>query len=138
MHWRRSASARSWQPPQARFRVSRLRTYVMATPVGIFCSTAACTRWHIFLQICGPATTPLISSAERSRRAFYKEFVRVVEAADVILEVLDARDPLAYRCREVEQFIRSADPNKKIILLLNKIGEFATGAHGCLLLSVFL
>jgi nuclear GTP-binding protein len=49
--------------------------------------------------------------------------VRVVEAADVILEVLDARDPLAYRCREVEQFIRSADPNKKVVLLLNKIGE---------------
>lgn len=66
-----------------------------------------------------------MSLAERSRRAFYKEFVRVVEAADVILEVLDARDPLAYRCTEVEQFIRSADPNKKIVLLLNKIGEWA-------------
>lgn len=59
---------------------------------------------------------------ERSRRAFYKEFVKVVEAADVILEVLDARDPLAYRATEVEAFIRSADPNKKIVLLLNKIG----------------
>lgn len=39
--------------------------------------------------------------------------------------MLDARDPLAYRCPEVEHFIRTADPNKKIVLLLNKIGEFA-------------
>lgn len=52
----------------------------------------------------------------------------MVEAADVILEVLDARDPLAYRCREVEQFVRSADPNKKIVLLLNKIGGRANQA----------
>ena len=53
----------------------------------------------------------------------------------MILEVLDARDPLAYRCREVEQFIRSADPNKKIILLLNKIGRCASGAQDCTLLA---
>ena len=65
--------------------------------------------------------------AERSRRAFYKDFVKVVEAADVILEVLDARDPLAYRCVEVEQFVRAADPNKKIVLLLNKVGEHRRG-----------
>ena len=92
---------------------------------------------HVLLRTCGPAVTACVSSAERSRRAFYKEFVRVVEAADVILEVLDARDPLAYRCREVEQFIRSADPNKKIILLLNKIGKCASGGcrHACTLLS---
>ncbi len=51
----------------------------------------------------------------------------MVEAADVILEVLDARDPLAYRCLEVEQFVRTADPNKKIVLLLNKVGEHQRG-----------
>jgi len=56
-----------------------------------------------------------------SRRAFYKEFVKVVEYADVVIQVLDARDPLACRCPDVERFVRRMNPNKKIVLLLNKV-----------------
>lgn len=48
--------------------------------------------------------------------------MKVISAADVIIEVLDARDPLGSRCRDVEKFIRQAGSDKKIILLLNKIG----------------
>ena len=57
-----------------------------------------------------------------SKRAFFKEFVKVVEAADVIIEVLDARDPLGCRCEDVERFVRRAGAEKRVILLLNKIG----------------
>jgi nuclear GTP-binding protein len=35
--------------------------------------------------------------------------------------VLDARDPLGCRPTEVEQYIQQKDPNKRIILVLNKI-----------------
>jgi hypothetical protein len=41
----------------------------------------------------------------------------------VILEVLDARDPLGCRCLDVERFVRQAGPNKKVVLLHKKIGE---------------
>jgi nuclear GTP-binding protein len=58
---------------------------------------------------------------DRSRRAFYKEFVKVVDAADVIIQVLDARDPLACRAPEVERFVRSRGADKRLVLLLNKI-----------------
>lgn len=37
--------------------------------------------------------------------------------------MLDARDPLACRCTDVERYIRQTNPDKKIILLLNKMGE---------------
>ncbi|XP_026880541.2 guanine nucleotide-binding protein-like 3-like protein [Electrophorus electricus] len=58
---------------------------------------------------------------ENSRKAYYREFKKVIEAADVILEVLDARDPLGCRCPQVEQAVVQSGTNKKIILVLNKI-----------------
>lgn len=47
-----------------------------------------------------------------------------MEASDVILEVLDARDPLGCRCPQVEQAVIQSGTNKKIVLVLNKIGKF--------------
>jgi len=58
---------------------------------------------------------------DNSKRAYFREFKKILEIADVILEVLDARDPLGSRCKEIEQKILQKDPNKKIILILNKI-----------------
>ena len=58
---------------------------------------------------------------DSSRRAYYKEFVKVVELSDVVIQVLDARDPLACRSPEVERFVRRMNPDKRMILLLNKI-----------------
>lgn len=49
-------------------------------------------------------------------------FAQVVEAADVILEVLDARDPIGCRCPQVEQAVIQSGTSKKIVLVLNKIG----------------
>uniref|UniRef100_A0A4W5JPX7 G protein nucleolar 3 like n=1 Tax=Hucho hucho TaxID=62062 RepID=A0A4W5JPX7_9TELE len=58
---------------------------------------------------------------ENSRKAYYREFKKVVEASDVILEVLDARDPLGCRCPQVEQAVIQSGTDKKIVLVLNKI-----------------
>lgn len=58
---------------------------------------------------------------DNSKRAYYKEFRKVVEASDVILEVLDARDPLGCRVNEVEELIASFGPSKRLVLVLNKI-----------------
>lgn len=46
----------------------------------------------------------------------------MVEASDVVLEVLDARDPLGCRCLQVEEAVLTSGANKKLILILNKIG----------------
>ncbi|KAJ5995593.1 hypothetical protein N7481_002570 [Penicillium waksmanii] len=61
-------------------------------------------------------------SKETSRRQFDKVFKSVTEAADVVLYVLDARDPEGTRSKEVEREIMAADAgNKRLILILNKI-----------------
>jgi len=56
---------------------------------------------------------------DRSAKAYYREFRKVVTAADVVLEVLDARDPLGSRCREVEQAVM-CQSDKRLVLVLNK------------------
>lgn len=60
------------------------------------------------------------SRKDSSRRAFDKVFKNVIEGSDVVLYVLDARDPDGTRSKEVERQIM-ADPNKRLILILNKI-----------------
>ncbi|XP_019196647.1 PREDICTED: guanine nucleotide-binding protein-like NSN1 [Ipomoea nil] len=58
---------------------------------------------------------------DNSDRAFYKELVKVIEASDVILEVLDARDPLGTRCIDMEKMVMRSGHEKHLVLLLNKI-----------------
>lgn len=40
----------------------------------------------------------------------------------MVLEVLDARDPLGTRCEQVEQAVR--DGKKRLVLVLNKCGMY--------------
>lgn len=59
---------------------------------------------------------------DTSRKAFDKMFKSVLDAADVILYVLDARDPNGTRSRAVERQIMAAEGGeKRLILILNKI-----------------
>ncbi|KAJ2223696.1 nuclear GTP-binding protein nug1 [Coemansia sp. RSA 1807] len=58
---------------------------------------------------------------DNSKRAYYREFQKVVQHADVILAVLDARDPLGTRAPQIERMILDSGSNKRIILILNKI-----------------
>ncbi|KAI2466147.1 P-loop containing nucleoside triphosphate hydrolase protein [Annulohypoxylon bovei var. microspora] len=57
-----------------------------------------------------------------SRKAHDKVFKQVVDQADVVLYVLDARDPEGTRSREVERMVMAAaSGGKRLMLVLNKI-----------------
>mmetsp|Transcript_30441 Transcript_30441/g.50961 ORF Transcript_30441/g.50961 Transcript_30441/m.50961 type:complete len:585 (-) Transcript_30441:126-1880(-) len=56
---------------------------------------------------------------QNSRRAYLKELRGVVERADVILQVLDARDPLGTKSSTVEDMVL-ANHKKRLVYVLNK------------------
>lgn len=58
--------------------------------------------------------------AENSRRQFYRELRSVINASDVIVQVLDARDPNSCRNRQLEREVASSR-GKKMVLLVNKV-----------------
>ncbi|NXP75524.1 GNL3 protein, partial [Ramphastos sulfuratus] len=58
---------------------------------------------------------------KNSKTSFCRELKKVIEASDVVLEVLDARDPMGCRCPQLEQAVTCSGGDKKLVLVLNKI-----------------
>jgi len=50
----------------------------------------------------------------------WRQLWRVCERSDVIVQVVDARDPMFYRCEDLEAYVKELNPAKKTLLLLNK------------------
>ncbi|KAL8763388.1 MAG: hypothetical protein Q9184_000776 [Pyrenodesmia sp. 2 TL-2023] len=68
------------------------------------------------------SSTRLSQPHDSSRRAFDKVYKTILSSSDIILYVLDARDPNGTRSRDVERVITAADSgSKRLILVLNKI-----------------
>ena len=61
------------------------------------------------------------ASAEiaQTRKRFYDDLVKVIDSADVVLVVLDARDPESCRSEKIETDIRAN--GKRLVFILNKI-----------------
>ena len=58
-----------------------------------------------------------------SAKAFMRELRKVIERSDVIIQVLDARDPEGTRSRWVEDEVRKQEgQGKKLLGVINKIG----------------
>ncbi|KAL3325161.1 hypothetical protein AABB24_038988 [Solanum stoloniferum] len=50
----------------------------------------------------------------------WRQLWRVVERSDLLVMVVDARDPLFYRCPDLEAYALEVDQHKKTMLLVNK------------------
>ena len=50
----------------------------------------------------------------------WRQLWRVLERSDVIVQVVDARDPLTYRSEDLERYALEMHPAKSSLLLLNK------------------
>jgi nuclear GTP-binding protein len=61
-----------------------------------------------------------IYSKGQSRR-IWGELYKVIDSSDVVIHVLDVRDPLGTRCKSVIKHIREEKPHKHLVFLLNKV-----------------
>jgi nuclear GTP-binding protein len=61
----------------------------------------------------------LIGKRDNSVKAFMRDMKNVIDNSDVLLQVLDARDPQGSRSRQTERLAMSC--GKKVVLILNKV-----------------
>ncbi|KAE8344135.1 hypothetical protein BDV24DRAFT_127464 [Aspergillus arachidicola] len=67
-----------------------------------------------------------VFSKGQSKR-IWNELYKVIDSSDVIIHVIDARDPEGTRCRSIEKYIREEAPHKHLIFVLNKCDLVPTG-----------
>ncbi len=61
---------------------------------------------------------PIFRKGQSKR--IWGELNKVIDSSDVIIHVLDARDPMGTRCRNIEKFITASATHKHLVFLLNK------------------
>merc|ERR1711937_114572 len=62
---------------------------------------------------------PLLNAGQSKR--IWGELYRVLDSSDVVIQVLDARDPQGTRCRHIERYLEKEKPHKHLVFLLNKV-----------------
>lgn len=58
----------------------------------------------------------------------WRQLWRVLERSDVVVQIVDARNPLFFYCQDLDQYVNELDPSKKRVLLINK-ADFLTDSQ---------
>jgi len=61
-------------------------------------------------------------------KRIWGELYKVIDASDVIVQVIDARDPMGTRCKHIEEYLIKEKKHKHLILVLNKCDLIPTWA----------
>ncbi|XP_027884585.1 large subunit GTPase 1 homolog [Xiphophorus couchianus] len=51
---------------------------------------------------------------------FWRQLWRVIERSDIVVQIVDARNPLLFRCPDLELYVKEVSQNKVNMLLVNK------------------
>jgi len=66
-----------------------------------------------------------IFGAGASKR-IWNEVYKVIDSSDVVIQVLDARDPMGTRSKHIEKYMKKEKAHKHLILVLNKVDLIPT------------
>ncbi|KAI1432747.1 NGP1NT domain-containing protein [Xylaria sp. CBS 124048] len=70
------------------------------------------------------AIEPVFNKGQSKR--IWNELYKVLDSSDVVLHILDARNPEGTRCRAVEQYLKKEAPHKHLVFILNKVDLIPT------------
>ncbi|NXG12344.1 LSG1 GTPase, partial [Sakesphorus luctuosus] len=51
---------------------------------------------------------------------FWRQLWRVIERSDVVVQIVDARNPLLFRCQDLESYVKEVSNDKENMILINK------------------
>ncbi|KAG0168126.1 hypothetical protein DFQ28_006420 [Apophysomyces sp. BC1034] len=55
----------------------------------------------------------------------WRQLWRVIERSQLVVQIVDARNPMLFRSADLEKYVKEVDPRKRNLLLINK-GDFLT------------
>ncbi|XP_037693892.1 large subunit GTPase 1 homolog [Choloepus didactylus] len=51
---------------------------------------------------------------------FWRQLWRVTERSDIVVQIVDGRNPLLFRCEDLECYVKEIDDDKENVILINK------------------
>ncbi|XP_064372886.1 large subunit GTPase 1 homolog isoform X2 [Dromaius novaehollandiae] len=51
---------------------------------------------------------------------FWRQLWRVIERSDIVVQIVDARNPLLFRCQDLENYVKEVSSDKENMILINK------------------
>lgn len=81
-------------------------------------------EWRRSLAMLQETEGLLLTPYERNLE-FWRQLWRVVERSDVVVQIVDARNPLLFRCEDLEHYVKEVNSDKLNMILLNK-ADFLT------------
>ncbi|EGF80335.1 hypothetical protein BATDEDRAFT_1375, partial [Batrachochytrium dendrobatidis JAM81] len=73
-------------------------------------------RGLVFLE----ETEGLIMTPYERNIEVWRQLWRVVERSDLVVQIVDGRNPLLFQCKDLEKYVKEVSPVKKNLLLINK------------------
>ncbi|XP_066598599.1 uncharacterized protein [Prorops nasuta] len=81
-------------------------------------------EWRRQLSVLQKSQGLILTPYEKNLE-FWRQLWRVVERSDVVVQITDARNPLLFRCEDLEHYVKEIDSKKINMILINK-ADFLT------------
>jgi len=76
-------------------------------------------EWRRYLSQIQEETETVVTPYEKNLE-FWRQLWRVIERSDLVVQIVDCRNPLLFRSRDLEKYVKEVNPLKQNLILLNK------------------